>query len=62
MEKSTFFPSNQRFTKEVTKELISRKFLRVIAFYSFLLRKVFILESVKILAQMEVNKSAEKDF
>ena len=50
------------FTKEVTKELISRKFLRVIAFYSFLLRKVFILESVKILAYMEVNKSTEKDF
>ena len=66
---SLFFRKNQHFfhqinvlTKEVSKELISRKFLRVIAFYSFLLRKVFILESVKILFWMEVNKRAENDF
>ena len=46
--RSLFFRKNQHFihqinvfTKEVTKELISRKFLRVIAFYSVLLRKVF---------------------
>ena len=31
-ENSTFFPSNQRFTKEFTKELISRKYLSMIAF------------------------------
>ena len=32
-EKSTFFPSNQRFTK-ITKELISRKIISVIVFCS----------------------------
>ena len=33
-EKTRFFRQIDDFTKEVTKELISRKFLIVIAFYS----------------------------
>ena len=35
MEKSTFFRQTNVFTTKVTKELISRKFLSVIAFYTF---------------------------
>ena len=32
--KINIFPSNQRFTKDLLKELISRKFLSVIAFFT----------------------------